>query len=79
MNYHSQPLQVHEIEKMKTDPTVIARILTSYELMLDFYGMKLLSPETGLINRSENYEARYENLLGEFCASFVKYCISNPA
>jgi hypothetical protein len=64
MNYHAQPLQLHEIEKMKANPTVIERVITSYTLMLDFYGMELLSAETGLIRRSDNYKARYRNLLG---------------
>jgi hypothetical protein len=69
MNYHAQPLQLHEIDKMKANPTVIERIITSYKLMLDFYGMKLLSAETGLIIRSDNYQSRYRNLLGVYSNS----------
>jgi hypothetical protein len=63
MNYHAQPLQLHEIERMKANPVVIERIITSYTLMLDFYGMKLVSSGRGLLKRSENYKARYRNLL----------------
>lgn len=73
MNYHAQPLLLHEIKKMTADPTVIDRIITSYRLMLDFYGMELLSRETGLITRSENYKARYKNLLGEYSKLHVQY------
>lgn len=65
MNFQAMPLQLHEIEKMKANPTVIERIVKSYTLMLDFYGMQLLSHETGLIDRSGNYASRYQNLLRE--------------
>lgn len=66
MNYQSQPLQSHEIESMKADPVIIGRIITSYKLMLDFYGMQLVSPDSGLVDRSlppRNYAARYSNLV----------------
>jgi len=65
MNLESQPLQLHEIALMKEDSAVIERIKSSYELMLDFYGMCLLDFETGLLGRSEGYAARYRNLLRE--------------
>ena len=76
MNYHAQPLQLHEVTKMKASPIVIERITKSYALMLDFYGMKLVSPETGLLKRSDDYKARYRNLLGEYsklAATIVRY------
>ncbi|EAU85869.1 hypothetical protein CC1G_12327 [Coprinopsis cinerea okayama7 len=66
MNYQSQPLQPHEIQAMKADPIVIGRIIESYKLMLDFYGMRLVSAETGLVDRvrpPRNYVSRYRNLV----------------
>jgi hypothetical protein len=66
MNYESQPLQKHERAAMRADPTAIARVVRSYELMLDFYGMRLVDPETGLLERSlppRNYAHRYRNLV----------------
>ncbi|KAJ3567042.1 hypothetical protein NP233_g6618 [Leucocoprinus birnbaumii] len=66
MNWESQPLQLHEIETMKANPEIMSRIVKSYELMLDFYGMRLLSQETGLLGRvlpPRNFEARYRNLV----------------
>ncbi|KAJ3509122.1 hypothetical protein NLJ89_g5384 [Agrocybe chaxingu] len=66
MNYESQPLQTHEIQKMKADPAVVERVLESYRLMLDFYGMRLVSTETGLVDRTlppRNFGARYRNLV----------------
>lgn len=68
MNYESQPLQKHEVESMKVDPLVIERIVASYRLMLDFYGMKLVSVETGLLARADpprDFTARYKNLVRE--------------
>ncbi|CAA7261506.1 unnamed protein product [Cyclocybe aegerita] len=68
MNYESQPLQTHEIQKMKADPAVVERVFESYRLMLDFYGMRLVSTETGLVDRAlppRNFEARYRNLARE--------------
>jgi len=66
MNYESQPLQAHEIRAMKADPTIVARIIESYKLMLDFYGMRLVSADTGLVARvlpPKNYAGRYRNLV----------------
>lgn len=65
MNFQAQPLQLHEIEAMKADKEIIDRFIRSYELMLDFYGMKLQSVETGLIVRVEPEQKRmqrYNNL-----------------
>ncbi|EPQ54589.1 opioid growth factor receptor [Gloeophyllum trabeum ATCC 11539] len=65
MNYESQPLQTHEIEFMRNDEQIMGRLLLSYRLMLDFYGMRLESQETGLLNRSpsSHFGARYQNLV----------------
>ncbi|ELR20514.1 opioid growth factor receptor (ogfr) region protein, putative [Acanthamoeba castellanii str. Neff] len=62
MNMQSQVLQLHEIEGIKADPECGRRMVRSYELMLEFYGMKLKNAETGELERSENYKARYRNL-----------------
>ncbi|KZP33439.1 hypothetical protein FIBSPDRAFT_307046 [Athelia psychrophila] len=63
VNGQAQPLQMHEISKMKADHAVIARLIRSYRLMLDFYGMQLVSEETGLIARSPSHAGRYRNFL----------------
>lgn len=66
MNFESQPLQPHEIEAIKADTAAMKRVLTSYKLMLDFYGMALLSEESGLVGRAappRNFVARYRNLV----------------
>lgn len=44
------------------------RIVTSYKLMLDFYGMQLENEVTGLISRSSKYATQYRNLCStSFC------------
>ncbi len=66
MNYKSQPLERHEREEMRADDEVLPRILRSYRLMLDFYGMQLVSTETGLLARTEPEEkcmGRYRHLI----------------
>ncbi|KAF7365073.1 OGFr-N domain-containing protein [Mycena venus] len=66
MNFESQPLQPHEIAAIKADPRALERLLASYRLMLDFYGMRLVSEETGAVDRAlppRNYAPRYENLV----------------
>lgn len=48
------------------------RLLASYKLMLDFFGMRLENEATGLISRSENYASRYRNLCSmSFSSRFV--------
>ncbi|KIJ64632.1 hypothetical protein HYDPIDRAFT_175558 [Hydnomerulius pinastri MD-312] len=66
MNYEAQRLLPHEIQPMKSSEEVTGRLVKSYEMMLDFYGMRLQSSETGLVGRSlppRNYSSRYKNLL----------------
>ena len=72
INFQSQPLQPHEIYSMKADPKIIQRLIESYKLMLDFYGMRLVDQETGELDRPSpprQYAPRYKNLIREwsFC------------
>ncbi|XP_070565597.1 opioid growth factor receptor-like [Ptychodera flava] len=62
MNYQSQELQLHEAEGIKSDKQAWARVLKSYEMMLDFYGMKLVDKEKGTIQRAANWKERYSHL-----------------
>jgi len=39
-----------------------ARVLKSYEMMLDFYGMRLVDESTGAIERAENWQERFTHL-----------------
>jgi len=64
---------------MKADSHIIDRILASYQLMLDFYGMQLLSSDTGLLVRSlppKNHAPRYRNLVRELNGCFQPVLLS---
>ena len=62
MSSTSQPLQRHEIVAINKDKAVQTRFRRSYEVMLDFFGMKLVDRNTGKIARSADYKDRYHNL-----------------
>jgi len=66
MNAESQKLQFHEIEAIKADPECLARLVRSYELMLDFYGIKLKNNTTGELERADNWKGRYAHLNSSF-------------
>eukprot|EP00999_Lentomonas_sp_LEN2_P002532 NODE_416_length_1524_cov_40.155333_g384_i0.p1 GENE.NODE_416_length_1524_cov_40.155333_g384_i0~~NODE_416_length_1524_cov_40.155333_g384_i0.p1 ORF type:complete len:433 (+),score=69.82 NODE_416_length_1524_cov_40.155333_g384_i0:101-1399(+) len=61
-NGRSQALQLHEARTMAADEDVKRRVIKSYELMLDFFGMKLTDPHSGTVVRGDNYEEQYRNL-----------------
>jgi hypothetical protein len=63
LNSYSQELQYHEIIELKTDKSAKDYLKRSYEMMLDFYGMKLKSPDSTEVTRAENYKDRYTNLI----------------
>lgn len=58
----ADPLTQDEAEIFSNDDDMQKRLIKSYELMLDFYGCKLVDEKTGKIKRSENYKERYRNL-----------------
>ncbi|KAI0357467.1 hypothetical protein OH77DRAFT_1398792 [Trametes cingulata] len=62
MNYKAQPLQKHEIAAIKADAASMERLQRSYTMMLGFYGMQLVSTETGELRRADNWIERYMNL-----------------
>ncbi|KAM9444525.1 uncharacterized protein Hap1MRO34_025527 [Clarias gariepinus] len=62
MNFESRELSLREIQEFRKDEEVKRRLLTSYKLMLDFYGIKLVDEETGDVERAFNWEERFKNL-----------------
>ena len=62
VNYLAQKLYLHEINGIRSDSRALQRLVASYELMLDFYGMKLIDSTLGEIARSANWEGRYRHL-----------------
>ena len=41
-------LYLHEIKNIKADPDCIRRFLKSYDLQLNFYGVRVKDPKTGM-------------------------------
>ncbi len=62
MNSAAQILQIHEAEAMEESEEIRARVLKSYEIMLDFYGFRLISSQTGELDRSSGWSDRLRNL-----------------
>eukprot|EP01080_Neovahlkampfia_damariscottae_P001778 gene1778-547_t len=63
MNLDAQPLSKHEAQLFKESDDMKQKVVKSYEMMLDFYGMKLDDESTGKISRNEkNYKERYDFL-----------------
>lgn len=49
------------LQGIMDDPKAFERVLNSYEMMLDFYGMEL-DKKTGRITRAENWKSRFQHL-----------------
>lgn len=62
LNSWAQPLQQHEAIAIQTDLHLKLRVLRAYRMMLDFYGIKLESSETGEVTRADNYKERFDHL-----------------
>eukprot|EP00026_Physarum_polycephalum_P012279 Phypoly_transcript_12571.p1 GENE.Phypoly_transcript_12571~~Phypoly_transcript_12571.p1 ORF type:complete len:202 (+),score=19.74 Phypoly_transcript_12571:172-777(+) len=62
MNFHSEALHKAEAEAMRKDLAIAIRIIKSYKLMLDFYGLVLVDEHTGEVARAKHYKSRYDNL-----------------
>ncbi|KAL6464448.1 hypothetical protein MHYP_G00267650 [Metynnis hypsauchen] len=62
VNHCAHVLTQKEIKFFRKDEQLKRRLLTSYKLMLDFYGIKLLDENTGVVGHAENWTERFENL-----------------
>jgi hypothetical protein len=63
LNSYSQVLQVHELETLKNDGFAVYQLLQSYQMMLNFYGMRLKSINSFEVLRAKDFKKRYENLI----------------
>ncbi|CAN7941749.1 unnamed protein product [Ixodes hexagonus] len=57
-----QQLQLHEAQSMRQDPVVQGRLLRSYKMMLDFFGLALLDGVKGAVDKAPHWESRFLNL-----------------
>ncbi|KAM9785981.1 opioid growth factor receptor [Neosynchiropus ocellatus] len=62
VNYMATELTKKEIEAFKNSEDAKRRLVESYELMLGFYGIRLVNKETGEVKRAENWKERFGNL-----------------
>ncbi|XP_036447687.1 opioid growth factor receptor [Colossoma macropomum] len=62
VNYMATELTKKEIQAFRENEEAKRRLVDSYELMLGFYGIQLLSRETGEVKRAENWRERFANL-----------------
>ncbi|KAK6321583.1 hypothetical protein J4Q44_G00085590 [Coregonus suidteri] len=62
MNYQAKELTKKEIKAFREDGTAKQRLVTSYKLMLDFYGIELSNDITGEVKRANNWRERFDNL-----------------
>lgn len=62
VNYMASELTKKEIEAFKKNEDAKKRLVESYELMLGFYGIRLVNKDTGEVKRAENWKERFGNL-----------------
>eukprot|EP00063_Salmo_salar_P068794 XP_014043629.1 PREDICTED: opioid growth factor receptor-like [Salmo salar] len=62
MNYQAKELTKKEIEAFLEDGTAKQRLVMSYKLMLDFYGIELSNDITGEVKLENNWRERFDNL-----------------
>ncbi|XP_013988814.2 opioid growth factor receptor [Salmo salar] len=62
MNNQAKELTIKEIEAFLQDETAKKRLVKSYKLMLDFYGIQLSNETTGNVRRANNWYKRFDNL-----------------
>ncbi|KAJ0064859.1 hypothetical protein NL108_017002, partial [Boleophthalmus pectinirostris] len=62
VNYMASELTRKEIEAFKKSVDAKKRLVESYELMLGFYGIRLVDKDTGEVKRAENWKERFGNL-----------------
>lgn len=49
-------------QAFKANEDAKRRLVEAYELMLGFYGIRLVNKETGEVKRAENWKERFGNL-----------------
>ncbi|XP_052797814.1 uncharacterized protein LOC128229935 [Mya arenaria] len=61
-NRYAVPLREHEARQISNDPETRVRVVKSYRLMLDYYGMQLVDELSGKIVRASHWKDRYYHL-----------------
>jgi len=66
MNDVAVPLTLHEAEAIRASPETAKRVVQSYRMMLDFYGLVLDDEATGAVSRAPNCADRFYELNNSF-------------
>jgi len=61
------------LQLIQQDDAAVERLLTSYEMMLGFYGIELVDRQTGEVRRADNWQQRFDNL-NRLILSAVRTC-----
>lgn len=61
VNRKAHPLSKREATAMRNSPIIARRIVTSYRMMLQFYGFMLVDETTGEVRKSEAWQPRFRN------------------
>ena len=62
IHYSAIKIHLNVFQKMNKLKLVRGRILRSYRMMLNFCGIKLVNPETGQVEKGDNWEDRFDQL-----------------
>ncbi|XP_067287950.1 opioid growth factor receptor-like isoform X2 [Pseudorasbora parva] len=62
VNWNAQVLTKMEIKLFRDDEAAKMKLVKSYKLMLDFYGIRLVNEKTGEVKRTDNWKERFSNL-----------------
>eukprot|EP00753_Platysulcus_tardus_P013963 PLAT3944.3.p1 GENE.PLAT3944.3~~PLAT3944.3.p1 ORF type:complete len:287 (-),score=99.63 PLAT3944.3:134-994(-) len=73
-NGDASPLGHEEAAVMRRDVDVGRRIVASYRLMLDFYGMRLLDERKGTVGRSKEWRSRFSAAIVRSGHNHLRIC-----
>uniref|UniRef100_A0A8C1G9Q1 Opioid growth factor receptor (OGFr) conserved domain-containing protein n=1 Tax=Cyprinus carpio TaxID=7962 RepID=A0A8C1G9Q1_CYPCA len=62
VNWRAHVLTKKEIKLFRKDKQAKSKLVKSYKLMLDFYGLRLANESTGEVERAPNWKDRFRNL-----------------
>ncbi|XP_067840129.1 opioid growth factor receptor-like protein 1 [Heptranchias perlo] len=62
LNWHAEELTTEEIKEFLKTKKAKSNYLQVYEIMLDFFGMKLEDKSTGSVTRASNWKERFQHL-----------------
>jgi len=62
MNFQANMLMLHERDEIRASTECRDRVKKSYALFLDFLGIALVDEDTGAVERTPGFAARFENL-----------------